>query len=91
MACSPEQPGTAPAPDAQDAVIAFLSSGQAFEETQPPKRIDTHAASVFLAGERAWKLKRAVRFDYLDFSTPDRRRSALDAELRLNRRTAPTL
>ena len=45
------------------------------------RRIDTHAARVFLVGDRAWKLKRAVQFDYLDFSTADRRRAALEAEL----------
>ena len=76
--------------DSQADVVALLESGDAFGGVRP-KRIDTHAASVFLVGDRAWKLKRAVRFDYLDFSTTDRRRGALDAELRLNRRTAPDL
>lgn len=56
-----------------------------------PRRIDTHAAMVFLAGDRAWKLKRAVWFPFLDFSTEAKRRSACEAELRLNRRTAPDL
>ena len=46
---------------------------------------------MFLAGARAWKLKRAVRFDYLDFSTPGRRKLLCEAEVRLNRRTAPSL
>jgi aminoglycoside phosphotransferase family enzyme/predicted kinase len=46
---------------------------------------------VFLAGDLAYKLKRAVRFDYLDFSTSERRRAFCEAELRLNRRTAPAL
>ncbi len=55
------------------------------------ERIDTHASIVFLAGARAYKLKRAVRFDYLDFSTSERRRMLCEAEVRLNRRTAPTL
>jgi len=55
------------------------------------ERIDTHASIIFLAGARAFKLKRAVRFDYLDFSTAERRRSLCEAEVRLNRRTAPTL
>jgi aminoglycoside phosphotransferase family enzyme/predicted kinase len=55
------------------------------------ERIDTHGSIVFLAGARAYKLKRAVRFDYLDFSTPERRRTLCEAEVRLNRRTAPTL
>ena len=55
------------------------------------ERIDTHASIVFLAGARAYKLKRAVRFDYLDFSTPERRRTLCEAEVRLNQRTAPAL
>jgi len=76
------------APDDQTDVIALLDEGRAFGRERPT-RIDTHCASVFLVGDRAWKLKRAVQFDYLDFSTPDRRRAALEAELRLNRRTAP--
>ena len=55
----------------------------------PVERIDTHSAIVFLAGSRAFKMKRAVRFDYLDFSTEARRRAACEAEVRINRRTAP--
>ncbi|HEX6213119.1 MAG TPA: hypothetical protein VF136_20225, partial [Methylomirabilota bacterium] len=54
-------------------------------------RIETHASIVFLAGTRAWKLKRAVRYDYLDFSTADRRRMLCEAEVRINRRTAPRM
>lgn len=55
------------------------------------ERIDTHSATVFLAGDRAYKLKRAVLYDYLDFSTLEKRRAACEAEVRLNRRTAPHL
>lgn len=73
-----------------DEVLAFLASGEAFGGTAA-RRIDTHAAHVFLAGDRAWKLKRPVTTNYLDFSTPGNRRAALEAELRLNRRTAPAL
>ena len=75
----------------QPAVVAFLAGGGAFGREERPQRIDTHAASVFLAGNRAWKMKRDVTFPYLDFSTPERRRAALEAELVLNRRTAPDL
>lgn len=78
-------------PDAQARIIAFLQSGDAFEQKGRLERIDTHGAIVFLAGDTAWKLKKSVRFPYLDFSTPDKRRLSLEAELRLNRRTAPTL
>ena len=54
-------------------------------------RIDTHAASVFLAGDRAYKMKRAVRFTFLDFSTLEKRRDALNAELQVNKAFAPDI
>jgi aminoglycoside phosphotransferase family enzyme/predicted kinase len=81
----------ASSPNSQVDVIAFLEGGDAFEAREAPRRIDTHCASIFLSGDRAWKFKRAVQFGYLDFSTPERRREALEAELFLNRRTAPQL
>jgi len=43
---------------------------------------------VFLAGDKVYKLKKPVRFPYLDFSTPRRREDACRAELSLNRRLA---
>lgn len=76
-----------PSDSRQAEVAAFLEVAL----PQPVRRIDTHAAIVFLAGERAFKMKRAVRYSFLDFSTPERRRHALDRELALNRRTAPDL
>ena len=74
----------------QAAVIDFLTA-PATHGGATVERIDTHASIVFLAGARAYKLKRAVRFDYLDFSTPERRRLLCEAEVRLNQRTAPAL
>jgi aminoglycoside phosphotransferase family enzyme/predicted kinase len=74
----------------QSAVLAFLASPAAHGGAAV-ERIDTHASIVFLSGDRALKLKRAVRYDYLDFSTADRRKAMCDAELRVNRRTAPAL
>jgi aminoglycoside phosphotransferase family enzyme len=44
---------------------------------------------VFLAGDKVYKLKKPVRFPYLDFSTLARREAACREELRLNRRLAP--
>jgi uncharacterized protein len=73
-------------------VVAFLSTPAAYGLTSGPiERIDTHISTVWLAGDRAYKLKRAVRFDYIDFSTVELRHVACDSELRLNRRTAPML
>ena len=70
--------------------VAFLERGDAY---RPPvaqvERRETHMSEVFLAGERAYKLKKPVRFPYLDFSTLTRREAACRAELRLNRRLAP--
>ena len=73
-------------------VVAFLSTPAAYGLTSGPiERIDTHISTVWLAGDRAYKLKRAVRFDYVDFSTAELRHAACEAEIRLNRRTAPML
>ncbi|MCC7049267.1 MAG: AAA family ATPase [Alphaproteobacteria bacterium] len=56
-----------------------------------PRRIDTHGAIVILAGDRVLKMKRAVRFPFLDYTTAERRRAACANELSINRRTAPDL
>jgi aminoglycoside phosphotransferase family enzyme len=76
--------------DDQSDVIAFLTAKETHGGASV-ERIDTHTAFVFLAGDRAYKLKRAVRFDYLDFSTVERRHRFCDAELRLNQRMAPDI
>src|SRR6516162_9646385 len=49
----------------------------------------THISVVFLAGPFAYKVKKPVRFDFLDFSTLELRRDFCDEEVRLNRRLAP--
>ncbi len=76
--------------DEQREVVAFLMSPAAHGGAAV-ERADTHISIVVLAGARALKLKRAVRFDYVDFSTPALRRAACEAEVRVNRRTAPAL
>ncbi len=55
-------------------------------EGQAERTIETSCARVFLRPDMAWKIKRPVRFAFLDFSTLDRRRWALDRELTFNRR-----
>ncbi|MGZ8410881.1 MAG: DNA-binding protein, partial [Hyphomicrobium sp.] len=76
--------------DMQQQVFAFLAD-PATHGGAPVKHIDTHAASVFLAGDRALKVKRAVRFPFLDFSTLAKRKAACDAEIEANRPFAPDL
>jgi aminoglycoside phosphotransferase family enzyme/predicted kinase len=55
------------------------------------RRIDTHGASVFLEGTRALKIKRAVRFPFLDYSTLEKRKTACEEEIRINRPFAPQI
>jgi len=74
----------------QAAVIAFLAD-PATHGGAAVERLSTHAAHIFLAGERAYKLKRAVKLPFLDFATAETRRAMLEAELQLNRVSAPSL
>jgi hypothetical protein len=75
----------------QAEIVAFLARPEAHGGAGPVERVDTHISHVFLAGERAVKLKRAVKLPYVDYSTPEKRRAACEEELRVNRRTAPEL
>jgi aminoglycoside phosphotransferase family enzyme len=73
-----------------DQKVEFLSQPGAYgHPVAEVVRRETHMSWVFLAGDRAYKLKKPVRFPYLDFSTLARREAACRAELRLNRRLAP--
>lgn len=73
-------------------VVAFLSKPTSYS---PPsdsvERSDTHGAHVFLAGRHAIKIKRAVRYGYMDFSTLERRRQFLERELEVNKAAAPDI
>jgi aminoglycoside phosphotransferase family enzyme/predicted kinase len=72
----------------QESVLAFLMDPAVHPHVH---RIDTHAASVFLEGNRALKIKRAVRFPYLDYSTLEKRKAACDEEMKVNRPFAPQI
>jgi len=74
----------------QSEVFAFLAD-PATHAGAPARRIDTHSAVVFLSGDRAFKIKRAVRYPFLDFSTLALRKAACEAELEINRVFAPGL
>jgi aminoglycoside phosphotransferase family enzyme/predicted kinase len=76
----------------EPSIVEFLSRGQAYGLPQSPvETVTTHAATIFLVGDRAYKMKRPVRYSFFDFTELAARKAALEAELRLNRRTAPTL
>lgn len=76
---------------AQVDVIRFLQSGRAFAGSGPIEHVQTHCAHVFLGADVALKVKRAVRYDYLDQSTPGLRHALLERELALNQPTAPMI
>ncbi|THV09837.1 bifunctional aminoglycoside phosphotransferase/ATP-binding protein [Rhizobium rhizophilum] len=75
----------------QSAAIAFLRDPASHGITAPVEVIETHISLIFLAGDRAYKLKRAVRLPYADFSTLKLRQRYCQAELALNMRTAPEI
>ena len=70
-------------------VANFLRSAAAFSSDQAPRVIETHSSLVFLGETVVYKLKKPVRFDFLDFSTAEKRHLACEQEVRLNRRLAP--
>ena len=72
--------------------VRFLSDSATYScAPEPVVARETHMSWVFMAGERVYKLKKPVRFAYLDFSTLDRRAAACRAEFLLNRRLAPDI
>ncbi len=76
----------------QSRVIDFLSRPESHGDgTVAVEKIETHISVLFLIGERVLKLKRAIKYPYVDFSTPELRRHYCRAEVAVNRRTAPHL
>ena len=85
---APDQTPNAPDPGQADK-LAFLSRPEAYAYAPAAVAVrETHMSWVFLAGDRAYKLKKPVRFSFLDFSTLALREAACRAELMLNRRLA---
>jgi aminoglycoside phosphotransferase family enzyme/predicted kinase len=74
----------------QERVVRALQD-PAFYPHRPERveHVQTHISHVFLAGPYVYKLKKAVRFSFLDFSTPELRHHFCDEEVRLNRRLSP--
>ena len=75
----------------QTEIFRFLADPATHHIDEPVIRIDTHGAVVFLAGRDVYKVKRAVRFPFMDFSTIAKRRAACENEVIVNRDNAPEL
>jgi aminoglycoside phosphotransferase family enzyme/predicted kinase len=83
-------------PDGADAdqqeVLRFLADPRTHGmEHDAVERIETHGAIVLLAADDAYKIKKAVRFSYMDFSTRAQRRRACEREIEINQPHAPDI
>ncbi len=71
----------------QERLLPFLSDPASYPHHPDSVRlIQTHASFVFLAPPYVYKIKKAVDFGFLDFSTLERRRYFCEREITLNRR-----
>jgi aminoglycoside phosphotransferase family enzyme len=69
--------------------VRFLSAPGAYPHAPASVAVlETHMSYVFLAGDKVYKLKKPVRYPFLDFSTIDAREHNCREEVRLNRRLA---
>ncbi len=53
--------------------------------------LETHISSIVLTGTYAYKIKKPVKFDFLDFTSKEQRKYYCQRELKLNRRLCPDL
>jgi aminoglycoside phosphotransferase family enzyme/predicted kinase len=83
-------PTWASAGAASSALVELLSGSTAYpDRPRTVSLVETHISWVFLTDRFVYKLKKPVRFDFLDFSTAEARRRACQAECDLNERLAP--
>jgi len=76
----------------QDSLVIAMMRPEFYPK--PPAEVthqETHISHLFFAGNLVYKLKKPVRYSFLDYSTLEKRRFFLQAELRLNRRLAPSV
>ncbi|WP_297974227.1 AAA family ATPase [uncultured Amaricoccus sp.] len=69
-------------------MVAFLAD-PATHGGAPVETVTTHISRLFLAGDRAWKMKRALGTNYLDFTTLALREASCRRELEVNRAAGP--
>lgn len=69
--------------------VAFLRDPRSYDASVRQVDVrETHMSWVFLTDSVVFKLKKPVRFPYLDFTTLEKRRNSCRAEVELNRRLA---
>ncbi len=72
-------------------IQSIVSAGRFPGPKAPAKLVETHISWVILTPAFAFKIKKPVRFPFLDFSTLEKRAFYCREELRLNRRLAPDM
>jgi len=78
--------------DRYDEVVRALADPRFYpHRPKTVEHVQTHISHVFLAGPYVYKLKKPVRFPFLDFGTTERRRHFCAEEVRLNRRLCPAV
>ena len=77
-------------PDTVNISALFDYLSRRNSDTQP-RLIETHISWVLIAGEFAYKIKKPVKFAFVNFLTLDRRKHFCEEEIRLNRRFAPEI
>ena len=76
----------------QESLVAAMKEARFYPKS--PAEVthkETHISHLFFAGDLVYKIKKPVRFPFLDFTTIAKRRFFLNEELRLNRRLAPSV
>ncbi len=92
LTAQPRAPEASPASGGTAALVEQLRRPTSYPHpVDHVEVLETHISVVLLAGEFAYKIKKAVRLPFLDFSSLEARRFFCEEELRLNRRTAPQL
>jgi aminoglycoside phosphotransferase family enzyme/predicted kinase len=91
LPAAPVHPPLAPPARPDEGVVlgAMCDPATYGEAVEHVEFVETHGSRVFLAGDRAYKVKKPVVLPFLDFGTPERRRELCREEVRLNRRLAP--
>jgi hypothetical protein len=86
------QPSAATSASSFTALLTALTHPESYlHHPSHVEVVQTHISVVFLAGEEVYKLKKPVKFSFLDYSTLELRRHYCQEEVRLNRRLAPTV
>jgi aminoglycoside phosphotransferase family enzyme/predicted kinase len=87
---SSERSGAVAGNESSPEIVAALQDPALYGVEEVELR-ETHISWVFLAGDRAFKLKKPLRLPFVDYGTRERRRLMCEEELRLNRRLAPDI